>query len=89
MTYKVQFASLARRHLRKVKDKATRDNILQKIVGLASDPRPNNVEKLTDVDGHRIRAGDFRIVFDIDDKDRTVSILRIVARGAVYGKKYR
>ena len=89
MTYKVQFASLARRHLRKVKDKATRDNILQKIVGLASDPRPNNVEKLTDVDGHRIRAGDFRIVFDIDDKDRIVSILRIVARGAAYGKKYR
>ena len=89
MAYKVQFAPLARRHLRKVKDKATRDNILQKIVGLTSDPRPNNVEKLTDTDGYRIRAGDFRIVFDIDDKDRIVSILRIVARGAAYGKKYR
>lgn len=53
----------------------------QAILSLASDPRPRNVKKLTDKEGYRIRIGDYRILYTIDDQAKVVVIYRIKIRG--------
>jgi mRNA interferase RelE/StbE len=52
---------------------------------LAATPRPPGCKKL--VGGHnewRIRVGDYRVVYEIDDKSRTVEVTRIAHRREVY-----
>lgn len=47
------------------------------IFSLASNPRPRNAKKLTDKEGYRIRIGDYRVLYTIDDKAKIVVIYRI------------
>jgi mRNA interferase RelE/StbE len=58
----------------------------RKIIALADDPRPAACKKLK---GHkdcwRIRIGDFRVIYIIDDSTKTVTITRIAHRREVYG----
>jgi mRNA interferase RelE/StbE len=51
------------------------------ILGLSSDPRPRKAKKLTDKEGYRIRIGDYRILYTIDDEAKVVVIYRIKIRG--------
>ena len=61
--------------------------ILARIDGLATDPRPSGVEKLTGVEGWRIRVGDYRVVYTIDDARRIVTVTRIGQRGSIYRRR--
>ena len=54
------------------------------IGGLAQDPRPPGCLKLTGRDGWRIRIGDYRVVYEIDDSGRTVTVLHVGHRRDVY-----
>ncbi|MHB8930548.1 MAG: type II toxin-antitoxin system RelE family toxin [Melioribacteraceae bacterium] len=47
-------------------------------------PRPIGVQKLTDQEGYRIRSGYYRVLFEIDDKQKIVHIYRIKHRKEVY-----
>lgn len=58
--------------------------ILQRIESLSSDPRPPGVEKLTGQDRYRLRQGNYRIVYSIQDKELSVWIVRIGHRREVY-----
>lgn len=51
---------------------------------LIREPRPNGVKKLRGCDSYRIRCGDYRIVYDIDDKAHRVLVLIVRHRSAVY-----
>ncbi len=55
-----------------------------KILTLASDPRPHNCVKLTADEGYLVRSGDYRIIYRIDDKNRIVYIYRVKHRKEVY-----
>jgi mRNA interferase RelE/StbE len=57
-----------------------RQRIDQTIRGLATHPRPHGCMKLTDKEGYRIRVGDYRILYTIDDDNRTVVVYRIKIR---------
>lgn len=61
--------------------------ILARIEALATDPRPAGVTKLTDVEGWRVRVGDYRITYLIDDTVRVVTITRIGQRGSIYRRR--
>ena len=61
--------------------------IRDRIKALATDPRPHGVEKLSAVEGWRIRMGDYRIVYRIDDTARVVIITRVAQRGSVYRRR--
>lgn len=50
---------------------------------LAHTPRPKGCVKLS-TGAWRIRAGEFRVLYDIDDKARTVEVLRIKRRRDIY-----
>ncbi len=54
------------------------------ILALAGDPRPPGCAKLHDRTGYRIRAGDYRILYDVDDASQTVTILSIKHRRDAY-----
>jgi len=59
--------------------------ILPRIERLASIPRPPRCKKLKGGDKEwRIRVGDYRIVYEIDDKARTIDVTRIAHRREAY-----
>lgn len=60
--------------------------IRSKIEQLAEDPyHPNNnVIKLTGVDGYRMRAGDWRIIYKLIDNRLIIKITKIKPRGGAY-----
>jgi mRNA interferase RelE/StbE len=64
--------------------KPVRDRISGAIDGLASNPRPTGTAKLAGRDDYRIRVGDYRIVYAVDDDERLVLIARIAHRREVY-----
>jgi mRNA interferase RelE/StbE len=51
---------------------------------LAQDPRPHGCLKLTAREGWRVRVGDYRVVYEIDDQQRTVTVLHVGHRREVY-----
>jgi mRNA interferase RelE/StbE len=55
-----------------------------KIKSLAEQPRQQKTEKLKGVEGYRLRVGKYRILYDIDDHAKTVTIHRVQHRKEVY-----
>ncbi|HUT54187.1 MAG TPA: type II toxin-antitoxin system RelE/ParE family toxin [bacterium] len=62
-----------------------RERIGRKIDGLADDPRPPGVEKLQGFDDvYRIRSGQYRIVYQVEDDVLLVLVVRVGHRKEVY-----
>jgi mRNA interferase RelE/StbE len=60
------------------------DALKKKIASLSENPRPSGCQKLTNEEGYRIRSGDFRIIYRIDDPSKEVIIYRIKHRREAY-----
>jgi mRNA interferase RelE/StbE len=58
--------------------------VVAKIQLLASDPRPNGCEKLSGAEKYRIRQGDYRILYEIDDSTKLATIVKVGNRREVY-----
>ena len=54
--------------------------IIQRIGGLAEEPRPRSCEKLTGQERYRLRQGNYRIVYSIEDKALTVWVVKVGLR---------
>ena len=84
MRYTVTIKSSARRALSKLPNDAA-ERIARAIDELESNPRPHGVKKLA---GHenlwRVRVGDYRIVYTIEDNRLLVLVVKIGNRGDVY-----
>ncbi len=66
-------------------DDAVFTRIDRKILALADDPRPAGCKKLKGYkDQWRVRAGDWRVLYIIDDAAKLISITRIAHRREVY-----
>ena len=61
-----------------------RRRVATRIQGLSSQPRPPGCEKLTGYDLFRVRQGRYRILYEVQDKDLTVTVFKIGHRGDVY-----
>jgi mRNA interferase RelE/StbE len=61
-----------------------RSRIYSAALRLKDEPRPNNVERLKSVKLWRIREGDYRIVYDINDTDKIITIVKIGHRREIY-----
>ncbi|MGH2413683.1 MAG: type II toxin-antitoxin system RelE family toxin [Microcystaceae cyanobacterium] len=63
----------------------TRSRVLEKILTLVEEPRPPGVKKLKGFDNeYRIRIGDYRVRYEIDDQTSTVLVLHCKHRKDVY-----
>ena len=81
--YKIELRWKAQRSL----DRLPKDDfeaVLETVEGLANTPRPKGVEKIKSAGLWRIRQGDYRIVYSIDDSQETVIILRVGHRLEIY-----
>ena len=58
--------------------------VVRRIVALADDPRPHGSQKLSGEDKYRIRKGDYRVVYTIEDGIVTVTIVRVAHRSDVH-----
>lgn len=76
MTYRVEFTTAAVRQIKKL-DRPTRDRILAVIESLVDDPRPPASTKLVgEAIAWRVRVGDYRVIYDVDDEVLTVTVVR-------------
>jgi mRNA interferase RelE/StbE len=83
MLYSVTFRTSAAKELRKLPIPA-RKQVSVLIDSLVHDPRPHDVKKMTGVDAWRIRIGDYRVVYSIEDQQLVVEIIKIGNRREVY-----
>jgi mRNA interferase RelE/StbE len=59
--------------------------IMPRLEGLATGPRPHGCKKLKGgANEWRIRIGDYRVIYEIDDAAKTVDVTRIAHRREVY-----
>ncbi len=61
------------------------NRIILKTMELAENPRPRGCRKLEgSVSDYQIRIGDWRVIYEVDDPEQTVRVLRIVLRKDAY-----
>ena len=83
-TYRVEITPAAEKQLRDL-DKPFRAQVFRRIEKLADAPRPHDVEKLeAEASIYRIRPGNYRILYTINDQALVVLIIRIGDRKEVY-----
>jgi mRNA interferase RelE/StbE len=83
--YKLLVKPSAAKEIETVGSRNDRQRIVGKIGGLAAEPRPNSAEKLAGYDDrYRVRQGNFRIVYLIDDSKLEVTIFKVGHRKDVY-----
>ena len=84
MSYTIEFRPAALREL-KALPREILQRISRKIDSLADNPRPPGVEKLSgSEDSYRVRVGDYRIVYLIEDRALLICVVRIGHRKNVY-----
>lgn len=81
--YKLLIKPLAVKELEAVHQKDRR-RIVRRIQGLAADPRPPGCEKLSGEDKYRVRQGDYRVIYLVNDESRKVVVFKIGPRREVY-----
>ena len=84
MRYSITFKSAAQRTLSKLPNDAA-ERIARAIDGLEFEPRPKGCEKLKGADNlWRIRVGDYRVVYSIEDDRLIVLVVKIGHRREIY-----
>jgi len=83
-SYAVQIKPSARKELESLPNNVLA-RVIRKIESLAQDPRPAGCKKLKGYkDQWRVRIGDWRVVYIVDDGAKLVSVTRIAHRREVY-----
>lgn len=82
--YDVFIKPSALKELEAVDSKKDRQRIVRVIRSLAEDPRPTGCRKLSGKDKYRIRSGQYRIVYAIEDAIFVVTIVKVGHRREVY-----
>jgi len=85
LKYELFIEKSAQKELSKIQQQQ-QDRIVEAIRKLSGDPRPSGVKKLSGREARRIRVGDYRIIYDIDDNELTVLIVNIGHRKEIYRK---
>ena len=84
--YKILIKPSAKKELEKLHRKELQ-KIVVKIKNLSSEPRPEGSEKLSADDKYRIRQGNYRIVYSIEDDKLIVLVVKIGHRRDIYRKR--
>ena len=83
MSYRVLIPKSVHKQINKLPSTVS-DSILSKLSLLQENPRPVGSLKMQGSEGWRIRLGDYRIIYDIDDKEKAVVLRRIGHRREIY-----
>jgi mRNA interferase RelE/StbE len=81
--YRLQIKPSAVKELEAIQLK-DRKRVAAKIRRLAKEPRPDGCEKLSGYDKYRLRQGDYRVLYSVDDSEQSVTVIKIGHRRDVY-----
>lgn len=81
--YSVEIVSKAEKEFLKLPESA-RIKIRKQILSLENNSKPFGYKKLKETDYYRLRSGDYRIVYSINDKAKVIKVLSIAHRKDVY-----
>jgi mRNA interferase RelE/StbE len=83
--YRLLIKPSAAKEIEAIGQRKDRQRIVKRITALAVEPGPAGSEKLAGVEGrYRIRQGQFRIVYAVDDMTRIVEVVKVGHRREVY-----
>ena len=82
--YRIEFRASVEKDLRVMPEK-DQIRILRRIEELASDPRSPMCKKLSGQERYRVRQGNYRILYEIQDEVLIVTVVKIGHRRDVYG----
>ena len=83
--YSLTIKPSAAKELQAIPDKATLGRLIEKVKSLAAQPRPSGSEKLAGRHNlYRVRQGNYRVIYSVDDKSRAVDVVKVGHRGDVY-----
>ena len=84
LKYRIEFAPAATRQFKKL-PREVQVRITRRIDTLAERPRPDGVKKLEGIGSlYRLRVGDYRVIYTIEDKLLLVLVLTLGKRADVY-----
>jgi len=83
MNYTVQLKRSAEKELEKL-PATVHNRVVQALLRLEQEPRPHGVTKLEAREGYRLRVGDYRIIYLLDDTAKLVEVIAIRHRRKVY-----
>lgn len=81
--YSVEIVPKAEKEFMKLPESA-RMKLRKQILSLENNPRPFGCKKLKETEYYRLRSGDYRAVYSIDDNGKTVKVLSVAHRKEVY-----
>lgn len=82
--YTVRILKKAKKELKSLHPEI-HDRILEALIELRRNPRPHGVKKLKGADDlWRIRVGDYRVIYQISDRELVVLIIRVRHRSEAY-----
>ena len=83
--YRLLIKASAAKEIEAVGTKSDRQHVVERILALAADPRVHGSEKLAGyADRYRIRQGQYRIIYLVDDERHEVTIFKVGHRKDVY-----
>lgn len=83
MPYTVKLKRSAEKELENLPTRI-HDKIINLLVLLKENPIPSNSKKLHGREGRRIRVGDYRILYIIDESDKKIEVISVAHRKEVY-----
>ena len=83
MTYEVLILRRAQRELASLSRDAY-ESVREAVRALSTEPRPRGCQKLTGRPGRRMRVGNYRVIYEIDEPQRRVTVLHVGHRRDVY-----
>jgi mRNA interferase RelE/StbE len=81
--YRIELRRRAQRALDKLSESDFKA-VIEAIKGLAQAPRPRGIEKVKITGLWRIRQGDYRIIYAIDDSEHLITVVRVGHRREIY-----
>jgi mRNA interferase RelE/StbE len=81
--YDIILSKTAQKQLNKLPERIAK-RIVEVIEKLADEPRPHGYTKLSGVTLYRIRIGDYRVIYNIEDEILTVYIVEVGNRREIY-----
>lgn len=81
--YRIVFRKSVARELRRIPNRDL-GRILATIDSLSEEPRPSGVERLSGQERYRVRRGNYRIIYELNDKEVIVVVVKVGHRRDVY-----
>ena len=81
--YKIEIKKSAQKEIKKLPDNVLK-KVIDKISSLAHTPRPEGCKKLSGEEKYRIRIGNYRILYSIEDDVLFIYVVKVGHRREVY-----